>query len=201
MAALLKEAIKPNLVQTLEGTPAIIHGGPFANIAQGTNSIIGTKMGMSLSEYVVTEAGFASELGAEKFFDIKSRVGNLKANAVVIVATVRALKYHGGAKLSSLQNEDLNALHKGFENLDKHIENMRYFGFRPVIAINRFDSDTDAELDMLKKHCESQQVKVAMNESWSRGGTGAMELAEKVIEEISECKDCFRPLYELIGLL
>lgn len=197
MAALLKEAIKPNLVQTLEGTPAIIHGGPFANIAQGTNSIIGTKMGLSLSDYVVTEAGFASELGAEKFFDIKSRIGNLQANAVVIVATVRALKYHGGAKLSSLQHEDINALHKGFENLDKHIENMRYFGFRPVIAINRFDSDTEAELNMLIKHCESQQVKVALNESWSRGGEGAEELAGKVLEEISESKDCFKPLYEL----
>ncbi|NMC38925.1 MAG: formate--tetrahydrofolate ligase [Bacteroidales bacterium] len=197
MAALLKEAIKPNLVQTLEGTPAIIHGGPFANIAQGTNSIIGTKMGLSLSDFVVTEAGFASELGAEKFFDIKSRTGNLQVNAVVIVATVRALKYHGGAKLSSLQNEDLNALQKGFENLDKHIENMRYFGFRPVIAINRFDSDTDAELGMLIKHCESQQVKVAINESWARGGEGAEELAVKVLEEISECKECYKPLYEL----
>ncbi len=143
MAALLKEAIKPNLVQTLEGTPAIIHGGPFANIAQGTNSIIATKTGLSLSDYVVTEAGFASELGAEKFFNIKSQAGNLRTNAVVIVATIRALKYHGGAKLSSLVVEDLDALRKGFDNLDKHIENMKYFGFRPVVAINRFDSDTD----------------------------------------------------------
>ncbi len=197
MAALLKDAIKPNLVQTLEGTPAIIHGGPFANIAQGTNSIIATKTGLSLSDYVVTEAGFASELGAEKFFDIKSQVGNLTTNAVIIVATVRALKYHGGAKLSSQKNEDLEALMKGFENLDKHIENMRYFGFRPVIAINRFDSDTSAELDLLVKHCIMRNVKVAINEAWSKGGEGAIDLANKVLEEISDSTNCFKPLYEL----
>jgi len=152
MTVLLKDAIKPNLVQTLEGTPAIIHGGPFANIAQGTNSIIATKTGLSLSDFVVTEAGFASELGAEKFFDIKSQFGNLKTNAVVIVATIRALKYHGGAKLSSLHTEDTGALEKGFDNLDKHIENMKYFGFNPIVAVNRFDSDTDAEISLLMKH-------------------------------------------------
>jgi formate--tetrahydrofolate ligase len=197
MAALLKEAIKPNLVQTLEGTPAIIHGGPFANIAQGTNSIIATRMGLSLSDYVVTEAGFASELGAEKFFDIKSRAGGLKTNAVVIVATVRALKYHGGAKLSTLQNEDPDCLRKGFDNLDKHIENMRYFGFRPVIAINRFDSDTSSELQLLIKHCELQEVNVAVNESWAKGGEGAEDLAAKVLEEISDSRNCFKPLYDL----
>jgi formate--tetrahydrofolate ligase len=197
MAALLKDAIKPNLVQTLESTPAIIHGGPFANIAQGTNSIIATRMGLSLSDYVVTEAGFASELGAEKFFDIKSQFGNLITNAVVIVATVRALKYHGGAKLSSLQNEDLASLEKGFDNLDKHIENMKYFGFNPIIAINRFDSDTDAELELLVKHCKSQNVKVAVNEAWAKGGEGAIELANKVIESVTDCTDCFRPLYDL----
>lgn len=197
MAALLKEAIKPNLVQTLEGTPAIIHGGPFANIAQGTNSIIATKMGLSLSDYVVTEAGFASELGAEKFFNIKSQAGNLRTNAVVIVATIRALKYHGGAKLSSLVIEDLDALKKGFDNLDKHIENMKYFGFRPVIAINRFDSDTDAEIDLLSSHCTKRNVRVALNESWSKGGEGAVDLANKVLEEISDCPDCFKPLYDL----
>src|SRR5664280_1208460 len=196
MAALLKDAIKPNLVQTLEGTPAIIHGGPFANIAQGTNSIIATKMGLSLSEYVVTEAGFASELGAEKFFDIKSQVGNLKTNAVVIVATVKALKYHGGAKLSALHNEDIDLLQKGFDNLDKHIENMKCFGFNPIIAVNRFDSDTGAELELLEKHCKSQNVKVAINECWSRGGEGAVELANKVIETISDSADCFKPLYD-----
>lgn len=196
MAALLKDAIKPNLVQTLEGTPAIIHGGPFANIAQGTNSIIATKTGLSLSDYVVTEAGFASELGAEKFFDIKSQYGNLKTNAVVIVATVRALKYHGGAKLSSLQHEDLELLSKGFANLDKHIENMKYFGFSPIVAVNRFDSDTDTELELLVKHCKSQNVKVAINESWARGGEGAIELANKVIESVTDCTDCYKPLYE-----
>ena len=197
MAALLKDAIKPNLVQTLEGTPAIIHGGPFANIAQGTNTIIATKMGLSLSDYVVTEAGFASELGAEKFFDIKSQFGNLKTNAVVIVATVRALKYHGGAKLSAMQIEDPDSLEKGFDNLDKHIENMKCFGFSPIVAINRFDSDTDAELDLLVKHCKSQNVKVAVNEAWAKGGEGAEELANKVIESVSGCPDCYKPLYEL----
>jgi formate--tetrahydrofolate ligase len=197
MTALLKDAIMPNLVQTLEGTPAIIHGGPFANIAQGTNSIIATKTGLSLSDYVVTEAGFASELGAEKFFDIKSRMGNLRTNAVIIVATVKALKYHGGAKLSALQTEDLEALQNGFENLNKHIENMNYFGFSPIIAINRFDPDTSAELDLLTKHCKSQNVKVAINESWARGGEGAVALAEQVLEAVKDCPDCFRPLYEL----
>ena len=197
MTALLRDAIKPNLVQTLEGTPAIIHGGPFANIAQGTNSIIATKTGLSLSDIVVTEAGFASELGAEKFFNIKSQFGNLHTSAVVIVATIRALKYHGGARLSNMQKEDLVALQKGFDNLDKHIENMKFYGFRPVIAINRFDSDTMAEIDLLIKHCVSQKVEVAINESWSRGGAGAIDLAEKVLERIANSPECFRPLYEL----
>lgn len=197
MTALLKDAIKPNLVQTLEHTPAIIHGGPFANIAQGTNSIIATKTGLSLSDYVVTEAGFASELGAEKFFNIKSQFGGLKTNAVVIVATIRALKYHGGAKLSSLQNEDLVALKKGFENLDKHIENMKYYGFRPVIAINRFDTDTSAEIDLLTAHCESENAIVALNESWAKGGEGAIDLAQKVLLAVENCTDCFKPLYDL----
>ncbi len=197
MAALLKDAIKPNLVQTLEGTPAIVHGGPFANIAQGTNSIVATKTGLSLSDYVVTEAGFASELGAEKFFDIKSQFGNLKTNAVVIVATIRALKYHGGAKLSSLQNEDTEALKNGFDNLDKHIENMKYFGFNPVVAVNRFDTDTLAEIDLLKNYCVSKNVKVAINESWARGAEGAVSLANEVLNAIKTCPDCFRPLYDL----
>lgn len=197
MAALLKYAIMPNLVQTLEGTPAIIHGGPFANIAQGTNSIIATKMGLSLNDFVVTEAGFASELGAEKFFDIKSQYGDLKTNAVVLVATVRALKYHGGAKLSSLQEEDLMALNNGFENLDKHIENMKYFGFNPVVSINKFESDTAAELDLLLKHCKEQNVKVAVNDGWARGGEGAIELAEKILESVKDCSTCFKPLYDL----
>lgn len=197
MTVLLRNAIKPNLVQTLEGTPAIIHGGPFANIAQGTNSIIATKTGLSLSDIVVTEAGFASELGAEKFFNIKSQFGNLRTNAVVIVATIRALKYHGGLKLSNLHKEDLVSLKKGFDNLDKHIENMKFYGFRPVIAVNRFDADTSAEIELLMKHCESQNVVVALNESWSKGGAGAIDLAEKVLERITNCPECFRPLYEL----
>lgn len=197
MAALLKDALKPNLVQTLEGTPAIIHGGPFANIAQGTNSILATKMGLSLSDYVVTEAGFASELGAEKFFNIKSQVGNLKTNAVVIVATIRALKYHGGVKLSDLGKENLEALRAGFENLDKHIENMHYYGFRPVVAINRFSSDTDAEINLVRHYCEENDVRVALNTAWADGGKGAVELAETVIEAAESCTDCFTPLYEL----
>jgi formate--tetrahydrofolate ligase len=197
MAALLRDAIKPNLVQTLEGTPAIIHGGPFANIAQGTNSIIATKTGLSLSDFVVTEAGFASELGAEKFFNIKSQFGALNTNAVVIVATIRALKYHGGAKLSSIKTEDKDALRKGFGNLDKHIENMRYYGFNPVIAINRFDSDTKAEIELLYEHCEAQGVTVALNEGWAKGGMGAMDLAQKVLDAIDRCTDCFKPLYDL----
>ena len=197
MTVLLRDAIKPNLVQTLEGTPAIIHGGPFANIAQGTNSIIATKTGLSLSDIVVTEAGFASELGAEKFFNIKSQFGNLRTHAVVIVATIRALKYHGGSKLSNLHKEDLVSLKKGFDNLDKHIENMKFYGFRPVIAVNRFDADTHAEIELLMKHCESQNVVVALNESWAKGGAGAIDLAEKVLERIINCPECFRPLYEL----
>jgi len=197
MTVLLREAIKPNLVQTLEGTPAIIHGGPFANIAQGTNTIIATKMGLSLSDIVVTEAGFASELGAEKFFDIKSRFGNLTTNAVVIVATIRALKFHGGAKLSNIQNEDIEALEKGFDNLDKHIENMQQFGFNPVVALNKFDSDTNGEIDLLIEHCNKQQVKVALNNSWAKGGAGAVDLAQMVLDAISDSSNCFKPLYEL----
>lgn len=197
MTALLKDAIKPNLVQTLEGTPAIIHGGPFANIAQGTNSIIATKMGLTFSDFVVTEAGFATELGAEKFFDIKCRFGGLSPNAVVIVATIRALKYHGGLKLTELQNENLEALESGFGNLDKHIENVREFGFNPVIAINKFSSDTAAETDLLISHCDSMHVKVAVNESWEKGGEGAVKLAETVADAATNCPECCKSIYEL----
>ena len=197
MTALLKDAIKPNLVQTIEGTPAIIHGGPFANIAQGTNTIIATKMGLTFSDYVVTEAGFASELGAEKFFNIKSRFGDLRTDAVVIVATIRALKYHGGVKLSEMHKENLNALKNGFDNLDKHIENMRYYAFNPVISINKYDTDTEAEIDLLRDHCSEINVRVALNESWSKGGEGAIELANIVVEEVKNCPDCNKPLYEL----
>jgi len=196
MAVLMKDAIKPNLVQTLEGNPAIIHGGPFANIAQGTNSIIATKMGLSHSEYVVTEAGFASELGAEKFFNLKCQIGGLLPRAAVLVATIRALKYHGGSKLSELNTENLETLAKGFENLDKHIENMQHFGFKPVVAINRFPTDTQAEVDLVRAHCEQVGVDVALSDGWAKGGEGAIELAEKVVEATKRCPSCFNPIYD-----
>lgn len=196
MAALMKEAIKPNLVQTLEGNPAIIHGGPFANIAQGTNSIIATKMGLSLSDYVVTEAGFASELGAEKFFDIKCQYGNLKPNAAVLVATVRALKYHGGVELNKLNSPDTNALKKGFGNLEKHIENVQLFNINPVVAINRFITDTDEEIQMIIDKCKSLGIEAAVNDGWEKGGEGALDLAEKVVDTADKCNSCFEPLYD-----
>ncbi|MGM0666698.1 MAG: formate--tetrahydrofolate ligase [Bacteroidota bacterium] len=197
MAVLLKDAIKPNLVQTLEGTPAIIHGGPFGNIAQGTNSILGTKMGLSFSDYVVTEAGFASDLGAEKFFDIKCRMGGLKPDAVVLVATIRALKYHGGADIKELKVEDLKALEAGLENLEKHIENMKMFGFKPIVAINKFATDTDEEIKLINEYCQGQGVDVALNDSWARGGEGAVELAEKVVKAVDDPARKFKTLYEL----
>lgn len=197
MAVLLKDAIMPNLVQTLENTPAIIHGGPFANIAQGTNSIIATKVGLSLGDIVVTEAGFASELGAEKFFDIKSQYGNLKPNAVVIVATVRALKYHGGIDKEGFSSPNTIAVQKGLPNLDKHIENMKMFGFTPVVALNRFSSDTDEEIEIIRKRCETHGVKMAINDAWQRGGDGAIELAEAVLSAAKSCPSCFKPLYSL----
>ncbi|HCC71752.1 MAG TPA: formate--tetrahydrofolate ligase, partial [Bacteroidales bacterium] len=196
MAALLKDAIKPNLVQTLEGTPAIIHGGPFANIAQGTNSVLATKMGLSLSDYVVTEAGFASDLGAEKFFDIKCRKCDYIPDAVVIVATVRALKYHGGADLKELKQENTKALQNGLENLGKHIENMKTFGFSPVVSINKFETDTDAEIEILAGYCKTRGVEVAVNESWARGGEGAIDLAEKVVKAVEKPVN-YKALYEL----
>jgi len=196
MTVLLKDAIKPNLVQTIEGTPAIIHGGPFANIAQGTNSILATKMGMSLSDYVVTEAGFASELGAEKFFDIKSQYGKLYPNAAVLVATIRALKYHGGAKLKELNIPNPEAVRKGLENLDKHVENLRVFNFNPTVAINRFSDDTDEEIQIIEDHCNEIGVKVSLVESWEKGGEGAEELARMVTEAADSCKYCFKPMYD-----
>lgn len=196
MAALLKDAIMPNLVQTIEGNPAIIHGGPFANIAQGTNSIIATKMGLSLSDYVVTEAGFASELGAEKFFNIKSQYGKLSTNAVVLVATIRALKYHGGAKLKELNIPDTQALSKGLENLEKHVENIRYYGISPVVAINKFSTDTSEEIELIKSKAKELNVKVSLVESWEKGGEGALELAQMVAEAADRCITCFKPLYD-----
>lgn len=196
MTVLLKDAIKPNLVQTIENTPAIIHGGPFANIAQGTNTLLATKMGLSLSDYVVTEAGFASDLGAEKFFDIKCKVGGLQPNAVVIVATIRALKYHGKQPLSQLAQPNLEALVLGLANLDKHIENMRFFGFEPVVAINKFETDSKDELEVLEQHCQKQQIKVAVNDAWAKGGNGAVNLAQLVVEAVDASPRCFNPLYD-----
>ncbi len=196
MAVLLKDALKPNLVQTMENTPAIIHGGPFANIAQGTNTLVATKLALSLSEYVVTEAGFASDLGAEKFLDIKCQYGKLSPSSVVIVATIRAIKYHGGVKAKELNEPDLSAVLKGLANLDKHIENMRYYNINPVVAINRFLTDSDEELSAVKIHCEEQGVKVAVNDSWAKGGEGAVELAKLVVSEAAKCKKCFQPLYD-----
>ena len=196
MAALLKEAIMPNLVQTIEGNPAIIHGGPFANIAQGTNSIIATKMALTLSDYVVTEAGFASDLGAEKFFNIKSQVAGLYPNATVLVATVRALKYHGGAKLADLNTPNTEAVKKGLENLYKHIENLSYFNLKPTVAINRFYTDSEDELQVIKDHCKNFGVDVSVIEVWAKGGEGALELAEIVANKADSCKTCFKPLYD-----
>lgn len=196
MAALLRDAIMPNLVQTLEGTPAIIHGGPFANIAQGTNSVLATKMGLSLSEFVVTEAGFGFDLGAEKFIDIKCQSAGLEPGAAVLVATVRALKYHGGKPLAEINKPDVEALKKGIGNLQKHIENMRHFGVCPVVAINRFLADTEAEIDYVRKVCQDLNVPVAVADVWAKGGEGALELAS-IVEKIAleaRCKPY--PLYD-----
>ncbi len=196
MAALLKDAIKPNLVQTIEGNPAIIHGGPFANIAQGTNSVIATRMGMTFSEYTVTEAGFGFDLGAEKFFDIKCKTAGLSPVAVVLTATVRALKYHGGKDLNELKEPDPGALTAGLPNLEKHLENIRHFNVTPVVAINRFESDTEEEIDLIRQKAENLGVRCAMAEVWAKGGEGAIELAEKVIEAAGTDPPRFRPLYE-----
>lgn len=197
MAVLLKDAIKPNLVQTLEGNPAIIHGGPFANIAQGTNSILATKMGMSLSEYVVTEAGFAADLGAEKFFNIKCRKAELSPKAVVVVATIRALKYHGGKRLDQLTEEDLIALRQGLPNLQKHIQSMQSFGVPVVVAINTFSSDSKAEQALIEDYCEKIGVPVAVSDGWAKGGKGCIALAEKVVEAAQSCTSVYSPTYAL----
>jgi len=196
MAALMKDAIKPNLVQTLEGTPAIIHGGPFANIAQGTNSVIATRMGMSMSDYVVTEAGFGFDLGAEKFFDIKCGYSGLSPKAVVLVATARALKYHGGAALDKINEPNMEALQKGIENLEKHIENIQTFDICAVVAINKFATDTDEELDFIKQRCEEKGVEAVVTDVWGQGGQGAVELAKKVKFTADNCKNAYKPMYE-----
>ncbi len=196
MAALMKYAIMPNLVQTIEGNPAIMHGGPFANIAQGTNSLIATKMGLSLSDYVVTEAGFASELGAEKFLNIKCQYGGLFPNASVIVATIRALKYHGGVKAGELSKPNPDAVSEGLQNLEKHVENIRHFNISPVVAINRFVADTEEEVELVKQKCEELDVRCAISDGWAKGGEGTIELAEMVKEEAEKCTTCFDPLYD-----
>lgn len=196
MTVLLKDAIKPNLVQTLENTPAIIHGGPFANIAHGCNSIVATKTALKLSDYVVTEAGFGADLGAEKFFDIKCRFGGLKPSCVVLVATIRALKHHGGVNKNELKNENVDALLKGMGNLEKHIENVHKYGVPVVVAINRFTEDTDAEISALEKRCKELGVTVSLCDVWAKGGEGGTDLAQKVIKTIDEQKSDFKVLYD-----
>ncbi|WP_302587963.1 formate--tetrahydrofolate ligase [uncultured Ruminococcus sp.] len=196
MTALLKDALKPNLVQTLEHTPALIHGGPFANIAHGCNSLRATKLALKLGDFCVTEAGFGSDLGAEKFFDIKCRYGGLKPDCVVLVATVRALKYNGGVPKTELTAENLDALKKGIVNLQVHIENMKKYGVPVVVAINRFHTDTDAELNFIRSFCEELGAKVSMAEVFAKGGEGGMDLAEKVCKTIETKPSNFRVLYD-----
>ncbi|MCI6277069.1 MAG: formate--tetrahydrofolate ligase [Clostridium sp.] len=195
MAMLMKDAIKPNLVQTLENTPALIHGGPFANIAHGCNSLTATKMALKLGDYVVTEAGFGADLGAEKFFDIKCRFGGLKPQCVVIVATVRALKHHGGVKKEDLGTANVEALSKGIKNLEKQIENVKSFGVPVVVAINRFVTDGEEEHEYIKKFCESMGVKVALADVWAKGGEGGIALGEAVLKTMEEEKSDFHPIY------
>jgi formate--tetrahydrofolate ligase len=196
MTALLKDAIKPNLVQTLENTPAFIHGGPFANIAHGCNSVMATKFSMKLGDITVTEAGFGADLGAEKFYNIKSRFADLKPDATVLVATIRALKMHGGVDLDGLTEENLEALEKGIENLEKHIENVHKFGVPTVVAINRFPDDTEAELDLVRQKCEDLGVNVALSEVWAHGGKGGEELANAVVNVLENEESKFEFLYD-----
>jgi formate--tetrahydrofolate ligase len=195
MAALLKDALAPNLVQTLENNPAFIHGGPFANIAHGCNSVIATKAALKLCDYVVTEAGFGADLGAEKFFDIKCRKVGLKPDCVVIVATIRALKMHGGVAKDDLKKENLQALEKGFANLEKHIENVRKYGVPVIVAANRFSSDTDDDIALLKRLCSTAGTECVMSDHWALGGAGAVDLAETVVKTIDTKPSDFKPLY------
>ncbi len=195
MAALLKDAIRPNLIQTVENTPAIVHGGPFANIAHGCNSVRATKTALKLADYVVTEAGFGADLGAEKFLDIKCRLAGLKPSCVVIVATVRALKYNGGIPKTELAAENLDALKKGIVNLEKHIENIHKYGVPCVVTLNRFTSDTEAELSFVKKFCESKGARFALSEVWGKGGDGGIELADEVLDVVENVKSDFKPIY------
>jgi Formyltetrahydrofolate synthetase len=197
MAALLKDALKPNLIQTLENTPAIIHGGPFANIAHGCNSVRATKTALKLADVVVTEAGFGADLGAEKFLDIKCRMAGLKPDAIVLVATVRALKYNGGVPKTELSNENTQALKKGIVNLEKHIENLHKFGVPIVVSLNRFITDTEAELDYVKEFCENRGCEFSLCEVWEKGGEGGLDLARKVISTMDTKESHYKPLYEL----
>lgn len=196
MTALMKHAIMPNLVQTIEGNPAIIHGGPFANIAQGSNSIIATKMGLSLADYVVTEAGFASDLGGEKFLDLKCQYGNLKPDAVVIVATIRALKSHAGIPFADLKNPNPEAVHKGLPNLEKHIENMKHFMLIPVVALNKFATDSEEEIAAVMDKCQELGVQAEVCEAWEKGGEGAIALAQAVHAAAESGQSHYTPLYE-----
>jgi formate--tetrahydrofolate ligase len=196
MAVLLKDAIKPNLVQTLEGNAAILHGGPFANIAQGTNTIIATKMALSLGDYVVTEAGFGADLGAEKFMDIKCGYGNLAPDALVIVATIRALRHHGGAKKAEYNTPSLERVTQGFENLEKHIENCKKFGLTPVVALNSFSSDSPEEVDFVLSACQQHGVEAVVSECWAKGGNGTTNLAQAVVRSIESGTNQFKPLYD-----
>ena len=196
MAALLKDALKPNLIQTLEHTPAIVHGGPFANIAHGCNSVRATKMALKMADYVITEAGFGADLGAEKFMDIKCRMAGLRPDAVVLVATVRALKYNGGVPKSELSAENMDALHKGIVNLEKHIENLHKFGVPIVVTLNSFVTDTEAEISYIRKFCEERNCEFALSEVWEKGGEGGIPLAEKVLDTLENKESDFRVLYE-----
>ena len=196
MAALLKEALKPNLIQTLEHTPALVHGGPFANIAHGCNSVRATKTALKLADYTITEAGFGADLGAEKFFDIKCRMAGLKPDAVVLVATVRALKYNGGVKKEDLGTENLEALKKGIVNLEKHIENVSKYGVPCVVTLNQFVTDTEAELNYVKEFCEERGCEFALSQVWEKGGEGGIELANKVIDTLENKESNFHCLYE-----
>ena len=199
MALLLKEAIKPNLVQTVENTPALIHGGPFANIAHGCNSVMATKIGLKLADYVVTEAGFGADLGAEKFFDIKARFAGLNPNAVVIVATIRALKMNGGVPKTELSAENLTALEAGIANIERHVENVNKFGVPAVVAINKFPTDTEAEINLLREKLAAKGVDVVLAEVFTKGGEGAIDLANKVVEIIESKPSNYAPLYDVDG--
>ena len=196
MAALLKDALKPNMIQTLEHTPALVHGGPFANIAHGCNSVRATKAALKMADYVITEAGFGADLGAEKFFDIKCRAAGLKPAAVVLVATIRALKYNGGVAKADLSAENVDALKKGIVNLEKHIENLKLYGVPVVVTLNSFITDTEAEISYVKNFCEERGAEFALSEVWEKGGEGGMALAEKVLKTLSEKESHFKPLYE-----